>query len=83
MREQNPMDGRVATELGADFYNGLSEEITASGCDHTQRQARTLLLARDIEPADVEEFLTYFKRHGGCCSCEILMNCDYLFTKDL
>ena len=47
-------------------------------CDCTDAfpVSRCVLREMGLTPAEIEESIAYFKRHGGFCDCEVFLNVD-------
>lgn len=65
------------SELWPDFWDRLAELLEESGgCDNTHRWTR-LALSEMPASIDVAESLDWFRRNGGFCDCEVLLNCGW------
>ncbi|MGA2153701.1 MAG: DUF2695 domain-containing protein [Bryobacteraceae bacterium] len=73
LRRMGPMT--VGDEQWDEFIDGL---LGAGGCDGNSSVpiARRILAEMGLTPTEVEQSISYFKRHGGFCDCEVVLNVD-------
>lgn len=57
-----------------EFRDHLAEMCHLKPCDHTHNATERALESFGFTPEEVAASLEYFKRKGGFCDCEILMN---------
>ena len=73
---------RLAGIGGCDFHLVDPNDSTSATwtCDGTDacHISRRILAQMGLTPAEIEESIAYFKRHGGCCDCESWLNVDRL-----
>jgi hypothetical protein len=58
-----------------EFTDALVQSLKRHGCDaQSQRHAKRIIAA--MGGIDVEGSLAYFRKYGGYCDCEILINVE-------
>ena len=56
------------------LFRYLNKELEKEPCDHTARRTETWLDAH-CPPEKKEGILAEMRGMGGCCDCEVLLNC--------
>ena len=72
-------------EDGIDFLVRRDDKVSATWkCDCTDAFpiSRRILAEMGLTPDDVEQSISYFRRNGGLCDCEVLFNVDQLAVDD-
>ncbi len=63
------------------FFNKLENAVFPAGderrvCRHSYELTTALLISEGFDDGELEDILSVFQQHGGCCDCEILYNVD-------
>jgi hypothetical protein len=72
-------------EEGIDFLVRRDAKVSATWtCDCTDAfpVSRRILAEMGLAPNDVEQSISYFRRNGGLCDCEVFFNVDQLAADD-
>ena len=57
-----------------ELFEYLQEQIETTGCDHTLHHTEQWL-TRHISQELIGSVITEITDMGGCCDCEVLLNC--------
>lgn len=77
-KEQEKKELLLTPEQVEALFEYLEEQLGASPCDNTLKWARQWL-ENNVQESLREAALEEMRDMGGCCDCEILLNCyeDY------
>lgn len=64
------------------LFGFLTKQLAASGCDHTLRHTEAWLAKKYVEEALRQQILEEIREDGGCCDCEVILNCYERYELD-
>lgn len=77
-KAQRKMGHILTANQAADLFAYVEVRLHDEGCTHTHRFTQEWLDA-NVDSMKHEAVLTELENMGGCCDCEVLLNCyeDY------
>ncbi len=64
------------------LFGYISKQLAKSGCDHTLRYTEQWLIKKYEDEQIRQQALDEIKEDGGCCDCEVILNCYERYELD-